>query len=58
MWTKNIYNNDSTNGFKNNSAFYAPNVASYPASLTISFLSNGDYYNPVDNKADPTRRLL
>lgn len=46
---------DQTNEFYDNYANYGSDVGSYPKELSVSFLTNNDYYNPVTNS---DRRLL
>lgn len=54
IWITNNFVDDETNTFDSNEAYYGADIASYPKELSITFLTNNDYYNPVDN----TRRLL
>jgi hypothetical protein len=44
---------DDTNEYDSNTANYGDDIASYPQELILTFLSNGDYYNPITN----SRRL-
>lgn len=50
---------DNSTLFAGNTAFYGNDIASYPCSITLVFLSNGDYINPY-NVSDPNfiRRAL
>jgi hypothetical protein len=49
IWIKNDYLDDGTNIFSHNLANYGSDVASYPKELSIEFLTNNDYYEPVSN---------
>lgn len=49
------YNDDGTNSFINNTAYYGGDVASYPSDIKIEVISNGDY---IDSYTSNTTRLL
>lgn len=52
------YNDDGTNVFVNNSAYYGNDSASYPKSISIKILSNGDYVNNFTGSSETTDRRL
>lgn len=50
------YNDDGSNKFINNTAYYGGDTASYPKSISVVILNNGDYVNSYTN--NDTRRIL
>lgn len=56
MWLKEKYSDDGRNIFVNNSAFYGSNFASYPSSIKVEVISNGDYVDSY-NSSSSTRLL-
>jgi hypothetical protein len=49
IWIGNKYIDDNTTVFSGNIAPYGDDVASYPKSLFVQFITNNDYYNPIGN---------
>ena len=54
----NSYNDDGTNIFINNTAFYGGSVASYPSELKIEVISNGDYINPYTSNSSRILQII
>jgi hypothetical protein len=62
IFVSNAYNDDNTNKFRNNTAYYGNDVASYPNQIYVEILSNGDYYDPYTANeslaSNNSRRML
>lgn len=55
LWVTYPFIDDGTNQYNNNSANYGEDIATFPQSLLVEFLDNGDYLEPF--KKEPNKNL-